>query len=205
VASILAPLAPAELALGCGASLALLVPFPGSVQSGSVRTATVRALVRRLLGQLMHVQPDALPVARTQRGKPYVEGANAIHFNVSHAQAYSLVALSRSHAIGCDIEDRFEASDVDRLGPLVLHRDEAQAVNRLRGQERQDAFRRCWVRKEALLKAFGSGFLEDPRHVRAEDSALIVHEKQIDAGCAAAVAGTDAICAWHLLEPSEWR
>jgi len=152
----------------------------------------------------MHVQPDSLRIASTPQGKPYVEGADAIQFNVSHARDYSLVALSRSRDVGCDIEDRFEAADVDRLGPLVLHRDEAEAVNRLQGQARQDAFRRCWVRKEALLKAAGSGFLGDPRHVRPEDSAWVVHEKQIDASCTAAVAGTDAICAWHLLVPAEW-
>ncbi|MGZ5786740.1 MAG: 4'-phosphopantetheinyl transferase family protein [Ramlibacter sp.] len=147
----------------------------------------------------MHEAPDALRMCRTDRGKPFVEGANSIRFNVSHARGYSLIALSRTGDIGCDIEDRFVAADVDRLGPLVLHPDEAEAVNRLHGQERQDAFRRCWVRKEALLKAIGAGFLDDPRRVQPGDSGLILHERQIDARCTAAVAGTDATCAWHLL------
>jgi len=147
----------------------------------------------------MHAAPDALRIATTPQGKPYVEGVDALRFNVSHAQAYSLVALSRSHDIGCDIEDRFAAADVDRLGPLVLHPGEAEAVNRLHGQQRQDAFRRCWVRKEALLKAIGSGFLDDPRALGVEDSGWIVHERQIDANCTAAVAGRDAHCTWHLL------
>jgi phosphopantetheinyl transferase len=199
VASTLAPLALNALELAPGTSLALLVLFPRTDRSapGPTRSSTVHALVRHLLGQLMDADPDALRIARTQRGRPYIEGANPVRFSVSHAQAYSLIALSLSDDIGCDIEDRFEAADVDRLGPLVLHPDEREAMNRLHDQERQDAFRRCWVRKEALLKASGSGFLEDPRLVRTEDSALIIHEMQIDARCTAAVAGTDASCSWH--------
>jgi 4'-phosphopantetheinyl transferase len=205
VASILPPLSPNALELAPGASLALLVLFPQPVRPGPgpLRSATVHALVGRLLGQLMRADSGALRIARTQQGKPYIEGANPVRFNVSHAQAYSLIALSLSDDIGCDIEDRFEAADVDRLGPLVLHPDEAEALNRLHGQERQDAFRRCWVRKEAQLKAGGTGFLGDPRHARPEDSGWHFHEKQIDARCTAAVASMDSACSWYAVTVPE--
>jgi phosphopantetheinyl transferase len=189
------------LQLPAGTSLALLVPAGPTLheQPGAARSAAVRALVRRLLGQLTRTAPGALRIANTQRGKPCLEGADSIRFSVSHARAYSLVALSRLGDIGCDIEDRFDADDVDRLGPLVLHPQELETVNRWRGPEREDAFRRCWVRKEAVLKAAGSGFLEDPRSLVAADDGWRLHDLQVDARCAAAVAGTDAECAWHLL------
>jgi 4'-phosphopantetheinyl transferase len=183
-----------EFELQAGSSLALLVPA-----TGAMRSAALHALVRKVLGHLTRVAPSALGIARTQRGKPYLEGANPIRFNVSHARAYSLVALSRAGEIGCDIEDRFDATDVDRLGPLVLNAQELEALVHVHGAERQDAFRNCWVRKEALLKAAGSGFLEDPRQVLAQDTRLALHECAVGPGCSAAVASADAACTWHLL------
>jgi phosphopantetheinyl transferase len=190
-----------EIELQAGSSLALLVPAAGAMQSppGAVRSAAVHALVRKVLVHLTQVAPSALRIAKTQRGKPYLERANPIRFNVSHARAYSLVALSHAGEIGCDIEDRFDADDVDRLGPLVLHAQELEALVHVHGAERQDALRRCWVRKEALLKAAGSGFLEDPRNVLAQDARLALHECEVAPGCSAAVASADAACTWHLL------
>jgi phosphopantetheinyl transferase len=171
--------------------------------AGPSRSAAVHALVRRLLSQFTRTAPDVLRIARTQAGKPYLEAAHALWFNVSHAHAYSLIAVSRSGEIGCDIEDRFDETDVDRLASLVLHPREAEALERLNGKERQDEFRRYWVAKEALLKAAGSGFLDDPRNSLATDSSLILHERPIDTGCLAAVAGPDADCSWQVLSVSE--
>jgi phosphopantetheinyl transferase len=82
---------------------------------------------------------------------------------------------------------------------------------RLAPHERQDAFRRYWVRKEAVLKAAGSGFLSDPRQVVTglderhptwvahEGPALVIHDIRLDAGCVAAVASMDGACTWRLL------
>lgn len=84
-------------------------------------------------------------------------------------------------------------------------------MERLAVSDRQEAFRRYWVRKEAVLKAVGSGFLADPRHliVGQEDShakwdaqsarPFTIHNRQIEMGCVAAVASMDPGCIWHLL------
>jgi phosphopantetheinyl transferase len=155
--------------------------------------------------------PESMRIEKDARGKPRLVGGG-MAFNISHSRGYSLVALSRAGEIGCDIEDRFDNEDVMGLGRSVLHASELEALERLAPQQRQDAFRRYWVRKEAVLKAAGSGFLRDPREVTTGLEArhpewmgeagprFILHNQLIAEGCFAAVASMDATCQWHLLE-----
>lgn len=144
-------------------------------------------------------------------GKPRMAGGG-VAFNISHARGYSMVALSLAGDIGCDIENRFANEDVMGLGQSILHASELQAMERLALPERQIAFRRYWVRKEAVLKAAGSGFLSDPRHVITglQDRhpqwtldggpLLVIHNQLIADGCFGAVASMDSTCRWYLLE-----
>lgn len=171
----------------------------------------IREILRSVIARLMSCPPESLRFLESSQGKPYLDGA-AIAFNVSHSGANSLIALARHGQIGCDIEDRFGADDVSGLCPLVLHAAELEVIDGLAGAQRQDAFRRYWVRKEAVLKAVGSGFLEDPRrlivgldeqHARwasQEGPPFFVHNQLIDVGYPAAVASMDPSCAWYLLD-----
>lgn len=195
------PLADVHLVQGC--SLALLV----------ARTEVDECL-RRVLGNLTGRPPQSLQFETTAEGKPYLAGNDRIAFNLSRSRSHSLIALSLSGEIGCDIEDRFrDDDDVDELGAVVLHPVERQEMSCLAAPDRQDAFKRYWVRKEAVLKAAGSGFLKEPRAVivgldRAQPSwdgadgpAFNIHEKQLGVDCFAAVASADPACSWHLLAP----
>lgn len=189
-----------------GTSLALVVPgrpgIGGRVDAGPV--------LRALLGKVTGRPPESIRLEKSAAGKPWLEGSG-VAFNLSHARGYSLIALSLAADIGCDIEDRFGQDDVMELGAGVLHASELDALQRLGAHERQDAFRRYWVRKEAVLKAAGTGFLRDPRLVVTgldephatwigePGPALTLHDRQIAPGCVAAVASVDAACSWHRL------
>jgi len=195
------PLADIRLVQGC--SLALLVT-----------RAELDECLRHVLGKLTGRPPQSLQFETTAEGKPYLAGNDGIAFNLSRSRSHSLIALSLSGEIGCDIEDRFrDDDDVDELGAVVLHPVERQEMIRLPAADRQDAFKRYWVRKEAVLKAAGSGFLREPRAVivglaraqptwdGADGPAFNIHEKQLGVDCFAAVASADAACSWHLLAP----
>lgn len=179
-----------------------------------VARAEAQELLRLVLSKLTGRPAQSLQFETTAQGKPYLAGNDGIAFNLSHSRSYSLIALSLDGDIGCDVEDRFrDDDDVDELGALVLHPAEQQEMKRLAPADRQEAFKRYWVRKEAVLKAAGSGFLKDPRGVivgldRAQPSwgdavgpLLNLHEQQLGADCFAAVASADATCSWHLLAP----
>ena len=141
------------------------VPPPGNPAGRALRHE-VGDLVRMVLGALTGRPPQSLRFEASPAGKPYLAGNDSIAFNLSHSRSYSLIALSLGGEIGCDVEDRFrDDDDVDELGAVVLHPVEQQEMLRLAAPQRQEAFKRYWVRKEAALKAAGSGFLKDPRTV----------------------------------------
>lgn len=193
---------------GCSQALVLPARLP---PKDTVRRHAAAAMLRSVLARLTGKAPDTVHLEESVDGKPRLVGGG-IAFNMSHSLGYSLLALSLSGDIGCDIEDRFTDEDVSGLAPPVLHLSELEAMERLAPQERQDAFRRYWVRKEAVLKAAGSGFLRDPRQVvtglqdrhptwtAREGPHLVIHDQQIGPGCLAAVASMDDACSWHLLE-----
>jgi len=209
----LAAVALQELELRPGASLALAIPFSSLMKTspGPQRSAAAYAALRSILAKLTGRSPESLRIEKTGQGKPYVQALDSIGFNISHSKAHSLIALSRSGAIGCDIEDRFGDDDVSQTGPLILHALEIEAMDRLAAPDRQEAFRRYWVRKEAILKAAGSGFLSDPRQLLTglddrhakwtaqEGPPFVIHNQLIEAGCVAAVASMDPVCTWQLL------
>lgn len=202
-----------DVQLIAGSSLGLVVSLrrlPKHASPDDMRQAARRVL-RSLLARLMSTSPESLRFGRSSEGKPFLVGAGAPSFNLSHSRGYSLIALSLSSEVGCDIEDRFTDEDVAALCPLVLHPAELEAMDRLAAQDRQAAFRRYWVRKEAVLKAAGSGFLVDPRHLitgleyrHARWTALAsppftIHNQLVEPGCVAAVVSMDPACTWRLL------
>ncbi|MDB5872479.1 MAG: 4-phosphopantetheinyl transferase [Ramlibacter sp.] len=183
----------------------------GPGRSLGLVTDARREAVRAVLAHLISCAPEAVRIERTPQGKPYLGSADPVAFNVSHAGAYSLLAVSRGAMIGCDIEDRFRDEDADQGFASILNPAEVEAMNRLDPNERQDAFKRYWVRKEAALKAVGTGFLNDPRGliVGLDDSharwagqdfpPLNLHNRQVDSACFAAIASMDASCSWYQL------
>jgi 4'-phosphopantetheinyl transferase len=174
----------------------------------------MQELLRLVLGKLTQRPLQSLRFETTSQGKPYLAGNDGIAFNLSHSSGHSLIALSLGGDIGCDIENRFrDDDDVDELGAVVLHSEEQQEMRRMAAPQRQEAFKRYWVRKEAVLKAAGSGFLKDPRAVivgldhaqpiwdSVDGPAMNIHEKQLGPDCFAAVASADAACSWHSFAP----
>lgn len=203
-----------DIQLVQGSSLALVMSLPAPIEPGSTRSPrqAARETLRSLLARSMSCPPESLRFAQSASGKPYLVGRDAPAFNLSHSRGFSLIALSTAGEIGCDIEDRFTDEDASDLWPLILHPQELEAMDGLATQDRLEAFRRYWVRKEAVLKAVGSGFLEDPRrlivglherHARwasQEGPPFVVHNQLIDIGYPAAVASMDPSCAWYLLD-----
>ena len=195
-----------DVQLPRGRSLALLVEPPARLE--------MRNILRLVIGRITAMPPESLQFETTSAGKPYLAGNSSVAFSLSHSRSHSLIALSLGGDVGCDVEDRFRSDDdVDQLSPAILHPVEQQEMARLGAPDRQDAFKRYWVRKEAALKAAGSGFLNDPRAIIVgldlvqprwdgrEGPVLNLHNQRVAQDCFAAVASMDKACAWYLLRP----
>ncbi len=114
------------------------------------RYAVARAYVRHLLAGYLHCAPQDVPLVYGPYGKPGLASPQALHFNVSHAGAVLLAAVSPDRAVGVDVE--MVDGQLDWL-PLArrLWMPETLPPDR-------HAFYQYWCWHEALLKAAGVGW-----------------------------------------------
>jgi 4'-phosphopantetheinyl transferase len=118
-----------------------------------------RAFLRKILGQYLQLPPERLGFCYNLFGKPALIGVSekeGIYFNVTHSGDRFLCAVARNRDIGIDIEQlrhiRSESLIESIFSPM-----EKTTYNLLSQEFKQKAFFLCWVRKEALLKAWGLG------------------------------------------------
>jgi 4'-phosphopantetheinyl transferase len=115
-----------------------------------------RSTVRLLLASYIGCVPEELPLVTGRYGKLAVGGVGAdIEFNVSHSHGLALICLSRDRHVGVDLEYIRDMTDLDLISTLTLTTGERAAVQA--ASEPLEAFFRCWVRKEAVVKAAGVG------------------------------------------------
>lgn len=128
------------------------------------RFAAVRAALRRLLGAMLELAPQAVPLEADPRGKPILPPAidDAPGFNVSHSGGIGLIAIAADPAIaavGVDIE---QCRPVEPLA-LAASAFSAQEQTMLRNCHpalRLDRFYALWTAREALTKAAGTGIAD---------------------------------------------
>jgi 4'-phosphopantetheinyl transferase len=124
------------------------------------RRVVARAALRVALGRHLDRRPGSLELALGPGGKPRLVGAagrDDVFFNLARSGDLCLIAISDDGPVGVDVE---EVRDVPELASLVRARfagSEATAILGRSGRERLRAFYRCWTRKEACVKALGTG------------------------------------------------
>lgn len=104
---------------------------------------------------------DDLPTApfiQSARGKPM---APQLCFNISHSGARVAIALHQSQPLGVDVERHTRNIRQDGMIDHVCHPGEKAWITAHPEEQRDTAFLRCWVRKEAVLKARGTGLTDD--------------------------------------------
>ncbi|MGW7077354.1 4'-phosphopantetheinyl transferase family protein [Streptomyces sp. NPDC054866] len=134
------------------------------------RYAGARAEIRRTVARWLGVRPSAVdwgvavcPGCGSDRhGPPYVRlPRTEWRTSVSRSGEWWILALSYGVPVGVDIERR-SAPEARAVARRALTPDERAHVAAAReGAERDDALLRCWVRKEAVVKAWGVGLGTD--------------------------------------------
>lgn len=128
------------------------------------RYAAAHAGLRRLLARRLRCPPAQVLIAREPGGKPRLRPGpgRALHFSLAHAGDHALVAMSAEHPVGVDLELLPPAPRlVEDLAPHLSALERLEIAG-LPQQAQALAALRCWVRKEALLKASGHGLTLEP-------------------------------------------
>ena len=118
-----------------------------------------RGLLRQVLSLLRGTAPEAIRFRYDDTGKPELvtDGQPPLYFSTSSSGAAALIAVSPSHPVGVDIERvqpdiPLEAMIADWLSPT-----EAALFRQTQPPRHHDLFFSLWARKEAYLKAVGTG------------------------------------------------
>jgi 4'-phosphopantetheinyl transferase len=134
------------------------------------RFLVAHAALRSRLGQEIGCPPQEVRYRRGPQGKPALaEGgsdrARRLCFNLSHSRRVALIAWA-DRELGVDVEDADRDVDELELGRTVFSAREQEALAAIPvGQARRAAFYALWTRKEAILKALGTGLSREPRTI----------------------------------------
>ena len=117
-----------------------------------------RAVLRFLLSGFLNSPPETIRIPETKKGKPYVEG-KGLFFNVSHCESSYLLAISKVGRIGVDIECLSGNEDIVSLADYAFSAKEKQVC--FDAGDKALNFTKIWTLKEALLKASGTGLINN--------------------------------------------
>ncbi len=125
-----------------------------------------RIMRRIILGNYLGMDPDKIRFETAIHGRPSLEanetGGQAIDFNMSNSEEIVVLAVATDRRIGVDVELEKPMPDADSIARGSFHSREAANVARAEAPgDKLEAFFRCWTRKEAVVKAHGSGLQMD--------------------------------------------
>lgn len=127
-----------------------------------IRFLTGRCVLREQLSQFTGRPAAALQFADGPFGKPYLVDAPDCHFNLSHSAHRALLAIGGDAPLGVDIELIHVVDKLPALARAHFTADEIGPLMALPVDERDAAFLCLWTRKEACLKAIGTGLNIEP-------------------------------------------
>lgn len=124
--------------------------------------AAGRAHLRRILSRYLDADPKSLRFEYGEHGKPGLAEHLDPRFNLSHSEKVGLVGVTRDVRIGVDVEQARGGRAFSDLAHRFFSVEESVALDELTESERPAAFYRAWTRKEAYLKALGTGLSFPP-------------------------------------------
>jgi 4'-phosphopantetheinyl transferase len=115
-----------------------------------------RGGLRNILSRYLKILPQDIQLLYTSYGKPYLNHVD-LSFNISHSGNDIVCAITKNVCIGIDIEQIKCDMDVLSLAKKIFSEEEYVTFLKMSDKGKLLAFYRYWTRKEAYLKAIGTG------------------------------------------------
>ncbi len=125
------------------------------------RWAAARVALRVLLGRHTSSPPHTLQFVVDGPGKPRLLDGACV-FNLSHSEDRAALVVAAAGNVGIDIEVLRSVPDQKALAQRLFTPAEQQELLRAPVRTQDGLFLTCWTRKEACLKAVGSGLQVEP-------------------------------------------
>jgi 4'-phosphopantetheinyl transferase len=134
-------------------------------EQDSYRYQVTHSMKRFILANYLDCNPQGLRFEVGSHGKPgliKLQNPLKIQFNISHSRDLILIAITVEDSVGIDIEYQDKNISIESLGEIIFSSLEKKFFSALNSQqEKKEAFFCCWTRKEAYLKAIGTGLTLD--------------------------------------------
>lgn len=147
-----------------------------------------RGALRSLLGSYLHISPGGIEFKYGPYGKPCIQDTRMINFNISHSRNMILLGFVKKATIGIDIEYTKREVDVKKIAKHFFSKEEISSLAAIDEPYQLGAFYNCWTRKEAFIKALGSGLsfpldqfvvsLDDASKARLIETKWDIYEKE---------------------------
>ena len=125
--------------------------------AAALRFIVARGILRSLLSGFTGTAADKLRFQYGNSGKPSLMDHDDVHFNISHSADLGLFAFSPDRPVGVDVENERPVRRLLDVAQRFMSEDELRALVDTSPEERNAAFLRSWVVREARLKAEGKG------------------------------------------------
>jgi 4'-phosphopantetheinyl transferase len=124
-----------------------------------------RQALKVILSRYLSVSATDISIADKTNGKPFIQFPKVgLQFNISHSGEWILIALCDSD-IGVDVEKVNPIFHFDDLIQVYFDRVEKELV--VSAENAVLCFYNIWTRKEALIKAWGTGLSTDIKEVKS--------------------------------------
>jgi 4'-phosphopantetheinyl transferase len=163
------------------------------------RFTVAHGALREILATRLGQDPVKLELLSGADDKPRIRrrpGVADLRFSLSHSDGLALVAVVRGREVGVDLERIDARTEVSKLARRFFAPEEVAAFDALDPADRRHGFFRCWTRKEAYLKALGTGL-----HLPLDRFAVTLEAGQ-PARLLRAAAGDSSSWTMHSFEPA---
>lgn len=123
-----------------------------------------RAAMRLNAAAILHAEPADIALANDANGRPEIPGTD-LHISQSSRGGVMIAAFCRDRPIGCDLELMRPDIDIDAIAAICFGPTERRMLNAAITPLRLKMFYDIWTRKEAYLKATGTGMTVNMAHV----------------------------------------
>jgi 4'-phosphopantetheinyl transferase len=131
------------------------------------RYLAAHCALRSLLARHVGRSAVSLSFDEGAQGKPGLSGWPDCQFNLSHGHDVALIAVGDGSALGVDVEMLRAVDDATELADVHFTPAEQHELRTAPAHERDRLFLSGWTRKEACLKAIGSGLSLPANRVEA--------------------------------------
>lgn len=130
-----------------------------------------RSFLKILLAKEIGLIASEVQIVKDSFDKPYLPTHPNLYFNISHSGDFILIIIG-DKKVGIDIEKINYTQDYSDIIPTIFNKYEIDEL--LVSANKTLTFFKFWTRKEAIVKAIGSGITNDLKSIPVTDGAHLV-------------------------------